>query len=105
MVVLSVFSWPICSLDRYVLLPWSLPVSTKPRHTLSYLSSQISLGEMTAFLPLPGAFIKLAERFIDPAFAFATGWNYWYGWTVRLVQLEITPLTHPCGVADSTWFV
>jgi amino acid transporter len=40
---------------------------------------------MTAFLPLPGGFIKLAERFIDPAFAFATGWNYWYQWTVRLI--------------------
>jgi amino acid transporter len=44
---------------------------------------------MTAFLPLPGGFIKLAERFIDPAFAFATGWNYWYGWTVRFVQRQI----------------
>ena len=41
---------------------------------------------MAAFLPLPGGFIKLAERFIDPAYAFATGWNYWYGWTVCLLQ-------------------
>jgi amino acid transporter len=44
----------------------------------------ISLGEMTAYLPVPGGFIKLAERFVDPAFAFAMGWNYWYGWTLTL---------------------
>ncbi|KAF8550185.1 hypothetical protein OG21DRAFT_1499957 [Imleria badia] len=50
----------------------------------SHLSSRLSLGEMTVFLPLPGGFIKLAERFVDPAFAFATGWNYWYGWTLTL---------------------
>jgi len=55
----------------------------------TYFLSQLSLGEMVAFLPLPGGFIKLAERFIDPAFAFATGWNYWYQWTVRLVQRRI----------------
>jgi hypothetical protein len=89
MVVPLVFSWATCSLERYALLPWSLPVPTNPRNTSSYLSSQLSLGEMTAFLPLPGGFIKLAERFIDPAFAFATGWNYWYGWTVRFVQRQI----------------
>ena len=44
---------------------------------------------MIAFLPLPGGFIKLAERFVDPAFAFAIGWNYWYQWTVRLVYRRI----------------
>jgi amino acid transporter len=36
----------------------------------------ISLGEMVAFLPVPGGHIKLADRFIDPAFAFTLGWNY-----------------------------
>ena len=65
------------------------PYLANLRHTLSYHSSQFSLGEMIAFLPLPGGFIKLAERFIDPAFAFATGWNYWYQWAVRLVQCQI----------------
>ncbi|KAN0082947.1 amino acid-polyamine-Organocation superfamily protein [Tylopilus felleus] len=47
-------------------------------------ATMISLGEMSAFLPLPGGFIKLAERFVDPAFAFATGWNYWCQWTLTL---------------------
>ncbi|KAJ3491909.1 hypothetical protein NLI96_g345 [Meripilus lineatus] len=36
----------------------------------------ISLGEMIAFLPVPGGHITLAERFVDPALSFALGWNY-----------------------------
>jgi len=39
---------------------------------------------MIAYLPIPGGHIKLAERFFDPAFSFAMGWNYWYSWTVSL---------------------
>lgn len=41
-----------------------------------------SLGEMCAFLPIPGGHIKLAERFVDPAFSFAMGWNYAYNWVI-----------------------
>ncbi|KAF8552157.1 hypothetical protein OG21DRAFT_1523954 [Imleria badia] len=48
------------------------------------LATMLSLGEMTTFLPVPGGFITLAERFVDPALAFAIGWNYWYGWTLTL---------------------
>ncbi|EAU92901.2 amino acid transporter [Coprinopsis cinerea okayama7 len=51
--------------------------------TLCY-SIMISLGEMIAFLPIPGGHIKLAERFINPAFSFTMGWNYWYNWTIIL---------------------
>ncbi|KAI0750026.1 amino acid permease [Daedaleopsis nitida] len=47
-------------------------------------SVMISLGEMIAFLPLPGGHIKLAGRFVDPALSFAMGWNYWYNWTILL---------------------
>ncbi|KAH9944440.1 amino acid permease [Epithele typhae] len=47
-------------------------------------SVMISLGEMIAYLPLPGGHIKLAERFVDPAFSFTMGWNYWYNWTIIL---------------------
>ncbi|KAJ7937336.1 amino acid permease [Mycena leptocephala] len=47
-------------------------------------SVMISLGEMVAYLPIPGGHIKLAERFVDPAFSFTMGWNYWYNWTVVL---------------------
>ncbi|KAI0732334.1 amino acid permease [Fomitopsis betulina] len=51
--------------------------------TICY-SVMVSLGEMIAFLPLPGGHIRLAERFVDPAFAFTMGWNYWYNWTITL---------------------
>jgi amino acid transporter len=44
----------------------------------------ISLGEMIAFLPIPGGHITLAKRFVDPAFAFAVGWNYWFNWVIIL---------------------
>ena len=33
---------------------------------------------MIAYLPIAGGHITLAERFVDPAFSFAMGWNYWY---------------------------
>ncbi|TFK76918.1 amino acid permease [Pluteus cervinus] len=44
----------------------------------------ISLGEMVAFLPISGGHIKLAERFVNPAFSFTMGWNYWYNWAIIL---------------------
>ncbi|WWC95930.1 hypothetical protein V866_002797 [Kwoniella sp. B9012] len=47
-------------------------------------SVMISLGEMISFLPIPGGHIKLAERFVDPAFSFTMGWNYWYNWVIIL---------------------
>ncbi|KJA26161.1 hypothetical protein HYPSUDRAFT_64368 [Hypholoma sublateritium FD-334 SS-4] len=51
--------------------------------TICY-SVMVSLGEMIAFLPIPGGHIKLAKRFVDPALSFAMGWNYWYSWTIIL---------------------
>lgn len=51
--------------------------------TICY-SVMISLGEMVAYLPIPGGHIKLAERFVDSAFSFTLGWNYWYNWTIIL---------------------
>lgn len=39
---------------------------------------------MVAYLPIAGGHIKLAERFVDPAFSFTMGWNYWYNWTIIL---------------------
>ncbi|EIN13541.1 amino acid permease [Punctularia strigosozonata HHB-11173 SS5] len=42
----------------------------------------VSLGEMIAYLPISGGHIKLAERFVDPAFSFAMGWNYVFNWII-----------------------
>eukprot|EP00914_Ancora_sagittata_P015549 GHVO01030856.1.p1 GENE.GHVO01030856.1~~GHVO01030856.1.p1 ORF type:complete len:498 (+),score=21.02 GHVO01030856.1:1-1494(+) len=47
-------------------------------------ATMVSLGEMVAYLPIPGGHIKLAERFVDSAFSFAMGWNYSYTWTILL---------------------
>ncbi|RDX55228.1 amino acid permease [Lentinus brumalis] len=44
----------------------------------------ISLGEMIAFLPLPGGHLTLAERFVDRALSFTLGWLYWYNWAITL---------------------
>ncbi|KAH8102603.1 amino acid permease [Cristinia sonorae] len=47
-------------------------------------SVMVSLGEMIAYLPLPGGHIRLAERYVDSAFSFAMGWNYLYNWCIIL---------------------
>ncbi|KAI1075537.1 amino acid permease/ SLC12A domain-containing protein [Whalleya microplaca] len=45
-----------------------------------------SLGEMSTLFPIQGAFIELAGRFVDPAFAFSLGWNYWYLWITNIAN-------------------
>ncbi|KAF8522939.1 amino acid transporter [Hysterangium stoloniferum] len=44
----------------------------------------LSLGELVTFLPVAGGQVTLSGRFVDPALAFAMGWNYWYSWIVTL---------------------
>jgi len=44
---------------------------------------------MAILYPVSGGFYALANRFIDPGFAFAMGWNYWMPWAIVL-PLEIT---------------
>ncbi|QIB69744.1 amino acid permease [Aminipila butyrica] len=43
-----------------------------------------SLGEMATFMPVSGAFETYATKFVDPAFGFALGWNYWYNWAITV---------------------
>jgi len=43
-----------------------------------------SLGEMATFMPVSGSFQTYASRFVDPAFGFALGWNYWYNWAITV---------------------
>lgn len=45
-----------------------------------------SLGELTTLYPTGGAFTKLGERFVDKAFAFAVGWNYFIIWIAVLAN-------------------
>lgn len=37
-----------------------------------------ALGELTTWLPLPGAIPQMCARYFDPAMGFAVGWNQWY---------------------------
>ncbi|WP_027823807.1 amino acid permease [Laribacter hongkongensis] len=43
-----------------------------------------SLGEMAAYMPESGSFTLYSERFVDPAFGFAQGWNYWFNWAITI---------------------
>ncbi|KAI0779577.1 amino acid permease [Fomes fomentarius] len=51
--------------------------------TLCY-TVMISLGEMAAFLPIPGGHLTYAERFVDAPWSFTLGWLYWYNWSILL---------------------
>lgn len=35
-------------------------------------------GEISAFMPVTGGFIRHATKFVQPAFGTAAGWNFWY---------------------------
>ncbi|WP_028451425.1 amino acid permease [Chitinilyticum aquatile] len=43
-----------------------------------------SLGELAAYMPVSGSFATYGAKFVDPAFGFALGWNYWYNWAVTI---------------------
>jgi len=45
-----------------------------------------SLGEMAAFMPSTGSFYVYANNFVDPAFGYALGWNYWYNWAITVAS-------------------
>ena len=58
-----------------------------------------SLGEMAAYMPVAGSFSTYGTRFVDPAFGFAIGWNYWYNWAVT-IAVELAA----ASIVMSYWF-
>lgn len=58
-----------------------------------------SLGEMAAYIPVSGSFSTYGSRFVDEAFGFALGWNYWYNWAVTIAS-ELAA----AGIVMSYWF-
>ena len=48
-----------------------------------------SMGELAVMYPVQGGFYTLANRFLDPAWGFAMGWNYVFQWVIVL-PLELT---------------
>ncbi|TGJ84556.1 hypothetical protein E0Z10_g4204 [Xylaria hypoxylon] len=45
-----------------------------------------SVGELTTLYPSGGAFTKLGDRMVDPAFGAAVGWNYFIIWFTVLAN-------------------
>lgn len=43
-----------------------------------------SLGELASYLPVSGTFSTYGSRYVDEAFGFAIGWNYWYNWAITV---------------------
>ncbi|MHA7611684.1 lysine transporter [Weissella viridescens] len=58
-----------------------------------------SLGEMATYMPVSGSFSTYADRFVDPAFGFAMGWNFWLNWAITVAVEAAT-----VGVVMGYWF-
>lgn len=48
-----------------------------------------SIGEMTAFRPVHGGFIRQTMDYTQPAFATTLGLNFWFSWTI-CIPAEVT---------------
>lgn len=56
-------------------------------------SVMASLGELTTYLPVAGAFTSYATRLVDPSLGFSMGWIYWWSWASTFaVELTATGL-------------
>ncbi|KAH9897460.1 amino acid permease [Xylariomycetidae sp. FL2044] len=68
-----------------------------------------TVSEMTIAFPVSGNFISYADRFVDPALAFAAGLSMWLGWTA-IVAAEATFFSVIVnywardGVHDAIWY-
>ncbi|MCO5552381.1 hypothetical protein L7F22_005892 [Adiantum nelumboides] len=49
----------------------------------------MALGELASALPVSGSFASYSTRFLDPAWGFAMGYNYWMQWFI-ILPLELT---------------
>lgn len=54
------------------------------------------VAEMTIFMPVSGGFIRLAGQWVDEAFGFMAGWNFFF-YEALLIPFEITALTTVLG--------
>ncbi|KAH8819237.1 AAT family amino acid transporter [Xylogone sp. PMI_703] len=49
------------------------------------------IAEMTTYMPVSGGFIRLAGKWVDDAFGFMAGWNFFF-YEAILIPFEITAL-------------
>ena len=50
-----------------------------------------SIAEMTTYMPVSGGFIRLAGHWVDDAFGFMAGWNFFF-YEALLIPFEISAL-------------
>ncbi|KAH6667596.1 amino acid permease [Halenospora varia] len=58
-------------------------------------------GEITAFMPVTGGFVRHATAFVEPALGAATGWNFWYTMAIS-VPAELSAAATLVQFWDST---
>ncbi|KAH8654448.1 amino acid permease/ SLC12A domain-containing protein [Tricladium varicosporioides] len=58
-------------------------------------------GEITAFMPVTGGFVRHATAFVEPALGAATGWNFWYTMAIS-VPAELSAAATLIQFWDST---
>ncbi|KAM3420113.1 hypothetical protein BST61_g3415 [Cercospora zeina] len=58
------------------------------------------IAEMTVLYPVSGGFVRLAGHFVDEAFGFMAGWNFFI-YEALLIPFEITALTTVLGFWSS----
>lgn len=58
-----------------------------------------SLGEMATYFPTSGSFSDYGSRYVDPAFGFALGWNYWLNGAIT-IAVDLTT----AGLITQFWF-
>ncbi|KAJ6100227.1 hypothetical protein N7467_001762 [Penicillium canescens] len=68
------------------------PAGTAVTYTITAMivyAQYSSVGEMTTYKPIHGGFIRQCAEYVDPAFGFAIGVNFWFAW-VMIIPAEIT---------------
>lgn len=62
------------------------------------LAVTLCMAEMVTYLPISSPFIRFAGRYVDEAFGFAAGWNF-FVFEAAMVPFEITA----CNVIIHYW--
>ncbi|EYE97620.1 amino acid transporter [Aspergillus ruber CBS 135680] len=73
-------------------LKYAGPAGTAIAYTITAMIVYLqftSIGEMTTYKPVHGGFIRQCVEYVEPAFGFAVGINFWFSWVI-CIPAEIT---------------
>ncbi|OJJ82336.1 uncharacterized protein ASPGLDRAFT_152927 [Aspergillus glaucus CBS 516.65] len=73
-------------------LKYAGPAGTAIAYTITAMIVYLqftSIGEMTTYKPVHGGFIRQCVEYVEPAFGFAIGINFWFSWVI-CIPAEIT---------------